>query len=438
MRRFEELEVVGDGAFGIVTKCRDKETGDLVAIKKMKKRYSSFEECLQLKEVKSLRKIKHQNIVRLLQVFRENEYLYLVFELMGKSLLNTINLRGGYPEDDIRKIMTQILTGLNYIHKQGFFHRDMKPDNLLWKDDDMSVLKIADFGLAREIRSRPPYTEYISTRWYRAPENILKFPNYNSPIDIWACGVIMAELFIARPLFQGTSETDQLYKIMAIIGPPTQKTWPEGVAYANKMGIRFSTTTACGLASVITNASQQALSLISTMLRYDPSKRPNAGQCLHHPFFTNPSSNISSNITNNIISNNNNNSNSNKSYEEHSTTNRSYNNQTYLNSKNSKDQRPSNSNSLSGSNSFRYNNYNYIPYQNNNVNPNTMSNGLLKDSSQHHPPYSMLNLVAGRNNGLPSNTGKKISGNLSFPALSNTNDFHKNNDSDFDDIFDDL
>lgn len=314
MRRFEELEVVGDGAFGIVTKCRDKETGDLVAIKKMKRRYSSFEECLQLKEVKSLRKIKHQNIVRLLQVFRENEYLYLVFELMGKSLLHTINVRGGYPEDDIRKIMASILTGLSYIHKQGFFHRDMKPDNLLWKDDDMSVLKIADFGLAREIRSRPPYTEYISTRWYRAPENILRFPNYNSPVDIWACGVIMAELFIARPLFQGTSETDQLYKIIAIIGPPTQKTWPEGVAYANKTGVRFSSTPACGLASVITNASQQALSLIGSMLRYDPSKRPSASQCLHHPFFTNPSSNTNTTSSSN---NNNNHISYNKPHEEY-------------------------------------------------------------------------------------------------------------------------
>ena len=428
MRRFEVIEVIGDGAFGIVTKCKDKETGELVAIKKMKKRYSSFEECLQLKEVKSLRKIKHQNIVRLLQVFRENEYLYLVFELMGKSLLNTINMRGGYPEDDIRKIMTEILTGLNVVHKQGFFHRDMKPDNLLWKDEDMSVLKIADFGLAREIRSRPPYTEYISTRWYRAPENILRFPNYNSPVDIWACGVIMAELFIAKPLFQGTSETDQLYKIMAIIGPPTQKTWPEGVAYANKMGIRFSTTPACGLASVISNASPQALSLISSMLRYDPSRRPSAGQCLHHPFFTSPTPNNTSKPSSPTKL---------KNHEEHqnySLTNQNYyNNQASLNSK---DYKSNNNNNFSESNSFRFNNHSYSPYQNNNINPNAMNSGFLKESSQHHPPYSsMLNLVTGKNSGLPSNSGKKISGNLSFPALSNTNDFSKKKDFDFDDIF---
>ena len=193
------------------------------------------------------------------------------------------------------------------------------------------------FGLAREIRSRPPYTEYISTRWYRAPENILRIVNYNSPVDIWACGVIMAELFIARPLFQGTSETDQLYKIMAIIGPPNQKTWPEGVAYANKMGFRFPTTPATGLASVIPKASETALSLISSMLRYDPSRRPSANQCLHHPFFTNPSSNSISNNCNqsNSISNYNK---SQENIQNYSSTNKLYdNNQASLAEKNSKD-----------------------------------------------------------------------------------------------------
>lgn len=109
-------------------------------------------------------------------------------------------------------------------------------------------------------------------------------------------------------------------------------------------------------------------------------------------------------------------------------------NQAYSLSKNSKDQKSSNSNNVSASNSFRRSNYNYNPYQNNNINPNTMNNpSLLKDNSQHHPPYSMLNLVTGKNGGLPSNPAKRISGNLSFPDLSNSK-----NDPDFDDIFDNL
>jgi protein kinase len=282
MKRFEELEVLGNGAFGTVTKCRDKETGEIIAIKKMKQRYGSFEECLQLKEVKSLRKIKHPNIVKLLQVFRENEYLFLVFELLGKSLLKTATERGCYPENDVRSIMWQVLTGLAYAHRQGFFHRDLKPDNLLWKDD---VLKIADFGLAREIRSRPPYTEYCGTRWYRAPEIILRSEFYNSPVDIWAAGVIMVELVTGRAIFQGTSENDQIYKIFGILGTPTQRTWADGIRLANRMGIRFPTTVSVGLASAAPNASPDAMGLMTEMLRFDPARRPSAAQALQHDFF---------------------------------------------------------------------------------------------------------------------------------------------------------
>ena len=97
------------------------------------------------------------------------------------------------------------MVGLAYMHKHGFFHRDLKPENLLVKGDSV---KIADFGLAREIRSRPPFTDYVSTRWYRAPEILLRSTNYNSPVDMFACGAIMAELYLLRPLFPGNNETD--------------------------------------------------------------------------------------------------------------------------------------------------------------------------------------------------------------------------------------
>jgi protein kinase len=282
MRRYEELEVLGNGAFGTVTKCRDKETGEVVAIKKMKQRYSSFDECLQLKEVKSLRKIKHANVVKLLQVFRENEFLYLVFELLGKSLLKTITDHGAHSEEEVKAIMTQILTGLAGVHRQGFFHRDLKPDNLLWLDD---TLKIADFGLAREIRSRPPFSEYCGTRWYRAPEIILRSEFYNSPVDIWSAAVIMIELFLGRAVFPGTSETDQIYKIFAVLGTPNQRSWPDGIRLANRMGIRFPTAVPTGLAVLLPHASPAALALLTEMLRFDPARRPSATQALQHEWF---------------------------------------------------------------------------------------------------------------------------------------------------------
>ena len=288
MKRFETLGVLGDGGFGTVYKCRDRETGDLVALKKIKQKFSSFDECLQLKEVKSLRKIKHPNVVKLLQVFRESETLYLVFELMGETLLKTIShysQRGqSFTESEVRSIMFQIFTALAYIHKQGFFHRDMKPDNIMWGEN--GVIKISDFGLAREIRSRPPYTEYISTRWYRAPEIVLRSPYYNSPVDIWAAGAIMAELFMGKPIFPGISETDQMYKIINVLGTPNIQQWPDAAKLANKLNLRFPQVVPVPLESLMPNASRSAISLMNDIFKYDPARRPSASQVLQHPFFT--------------------------------------------------------------------------------------------------------------------------------------------------------
>lgn len=291
MRRFEEIAVIGDGAFGVVQKCRDRETGEIVAIKKMKQRYATFDECLQLKEVKSLRKIKHENVMRLLQVFRENDHLYLVTEFYPDgSLLKTIqNHSKPFTEDEVRNVIFQLLEGLAFVHRQGFFHRDIKPENLLWSG---KVLKIADFGLAREIRSRPPYTEYISTRWYRAPEIVYRSDFYNSPVDIWAVGTIMAELYTLKPIFQGSSETDQLFKICSVLGTPGPNNWPDGVKYATRLGIRLPQFAPTPLSVILPNASPEAVDLISELLRYDPAKRPSASQALQHDFFKGPKTSI--------------------------------------------------------------------------------------------------------------------------------------------------
>lgn len=110
----------------------------------------------------------------------------------------------------------------------------MKPENILVAPD--LTIKIIDFGIAREIRSKPPYTEYISTRWYRAPELLFKFPIYSAAVDVFAVGCIVAEMYLGRPLFLGTSEMDQISKIVSVLGSPGS-TWPEGVKQATKRGI---------------------------------------------------------------------------------------------------------------------------------------------------------------------------------------------------------
>jgi serine/threonine protein kinase len=138
-------------------------------------------------------------------------YFSQIFEHMECNLYELMKDRKKYfPESQLRNHMYQILQGLNFMHKHGYFHRDMKPENVLVSKD---VTKIADFGLAREIRSRPPYTEYVSTRWYRAPEVLLRSRNYNAPIDVFAVGCIMAELYMLRPLFPGSSEQDMINKV---------------------------------------------------------------------------------------------------------------------------------------------------------------------------------------------------------------------------------
>lgn len=134
----------------------------------------------------------------------------------------------------IKTLIYQTASGLAYMHRKGFFHRDMKPENLLVTKKN--VVKIADFGLAREIRSSPPYTDYISTRWYRAPEILLRSTNYNSGVDIFALGCIMAELYNLNPLFTGDSQIDQLNKIIAVLGT-IPSSWEKGQKLIKKMGI---------------------------------------------------------------------------------------------------------------------------------------------------------------------------------------------------------
>jgi len=202
MNRYKIIKTVGDGTYGSVIKAVHRTTGEVVAIKRMKKKFYSWDECMQLREIRSLKRLNHSNIVKLKEVIRESNLLYFVFEYLDQNVYQLTKDRTKYlPEAKIRNIMFQIFQGLAHMHKFGYFHRDMKPENLLITND--GIVKLADFGLAREIRSRPPFTDYVSTRWYRAPEVLLRSLNYNSPIDVWACGAIMAELYTFRPLFSG-------------------------------------------------------------------------------------------------------------------------------------------------------------------------------------------------------------------------------------------
>lgn len=288
MNRYLQLEELGNGTYGSVLLGQRVDTGEKVAIKKMKRKYYSWDEAMNLREVKSLKKLSHNNVVKLKEVIRENDTLYFVFEYMKENLYQLMKERyesgaKTFPEHMIRNMMYQVLQGLAFMHKHGYFHRDMKPENLLCMGPDL--VKIADFGLAREIRSRPPYTDYVSTRWYRAPEVLLRSTMYSAPIDIWAVGCIMVELYTFRPLFPGNSEIDEIFKICSVIGTPDKREWPEGFKLAAAMNFKFPQFSATPLSTLIPNASPEANALMTDMLRWNPAKRPSAQQALRYPYF---------------------------------------------------------------------------------------------------------------------------------------------------------
>uniref|UniRef100_A0A8C6TWN0 Protein kinase domain-containing protein n=1 Tax=Neogobius melanostomus TaxID=47308 RepID=A0A8C6TWN0_9GOBI len=214
-----------------------------------------------------LKKLNHANVIKLKEVIRENDHLYFIFEYMKENLYQLMKDRTRlFPESALRNIMFQILQGLAFIHKHGFFYRDMKPENLLCMGPEL--VKIADFGLAREIRSRPPYTDYVSTRWYRAPEVLLRSISYSSPIDQWA------ELYTLRPLFPGSSEVDTIFKICQVLGTPKKNDWPEGYLLANAMNFCWPQCVPSSLKTLIPNASPEAIHLMTDFLQWDPKKRP--------------------------------------------------------------------------------------------------------------------------------------------------------------------
>ncbi|XP_047972715.1 serine/threonine-protein kinase MHK-like isoform X2 [Salvia hispanica] len=185
-------------------------------------------------------------------------------------------------EDEIRGLMAQLLQGLAHVHKHGYVHRDLKPENLLVTNN---IIKIADFGLARELSSSPPFTDYVSTRWYRAPEVLLQSSSYTPAIDMWAVGAILSELFTLHPIFPGESEIDQLYKICCVLGAPDWRAFPQATNISRLVDISYSEVMPTDFSDIVPNASLEARDLIKKLCSWDPLRRPTADQCLEHPFF---------------------------------------------------------------------------------------------------------------------------------------------------------
>lgn len=291
MNKYEVLSVVGEGAYGVVLKCRNKENGEIVAIKKFKE--SEDDEILRkttLREVKILRMLRHVNIVCLKEAFKRKAKLYLVFEFADKNLLEVLEEQpSGLDPEVVRAYTYQLVLAIHWCHSNSVIHRDIKPENLLI-NLKTKTLKLCDFGFARVIsKSNDDLTDYVATRWYRAPELLLGSTNYSFGVDMWAIGCIMGEISDGQPIFPGDSEVDQLYIIQKVIGPLTPEHQELFMLNPRFAGLKFPDMSRPETLQkkYVGKLSKRALSIMKGLLSMEPTERPNSDQCLQHPYFEN-------------------------------------------------------------------------------------------------------------------------------------------------------
>uniref|UniRef100_A0A665TS56 Cyclin-dependent kinase-like 2 n=1 Tax=Echeneis naucrates TaxID=173247 RepID=A0A665TS56_ECHNA len=220
MERYESLGLVGEGSYGAVLKCRHRDSGRLVAIKKfLDSDDDKTVKKIALREIKLLRRLRHGNLVNLLEVWKRRRHWYLVFEFVERTLLEDLEQNpSGLDLNTSRQYLYQILRAAAFCHQQNIIHRDIKPENILISQG--GVVKLCDFGFARTVALPAEgivYTDYVATRWYRAPELLVGDIKYGKPVDVWAVGCLLLEMLTGQPLFPGDSDLDQIYHILLFL-----------------------------------------------------------------------------------------------------------------------------------------------------------------------------------------------------------------------------
>ncbi|XP_074651278.1 MAPK/MAK/MRK overlapping kinase-like isoform X2 [Tubulanus polymorphus] len=286
MQKYKILGKKGEGTFSEVLKCQNIKDGTYWACKKMKQHYDGVEQVNNLREIQALRRLNpHVNILELHEVIFEKKsgVLVLVCELMDMNIYELIRGRRQFlPEPKIKSYMYQLCKSLDHMHRNGIFHRDVKPENILIKDE---LLKLADFGSCRSVYSKQPYTEYISTRWYRAPECLLTDGYYTYKMDMWSVGCVFFEIMSLHPLFPGSNEVDQIAKIHDVMGTPEANILNKLRNKARGMNFNFPPKKGSGIEKHLPHASAECLELIYQLCSYDPDERISAKQALRHTYF---------------------------------------------------------------------------------------------------------------------------------------------------------
>ncbi|WVZ78846.1 hypothetical protein U9M48_026496 [Paspalum notatum var. saurae] len=286
---YDKIEKVGQGTYSNVYKARERGTGRIVALKKVRFDTSESESVrFMAREMRILQRLDHPNVIKLegIATSRMHRSIYLVFDFMYSDLTRVIARPGErLTEPQIKCYMQQLLAGLQHCHERGILHRDIKGSNLLI--DRHGVLKIGDFGLANYYGPgrRRPLTSRVVTLWYRAPELLLGSTDYGVGIDLWSAGCLLAEMFFGKPLMPGRTEVEQLFKIFSLCGSPPDDYWRKmKLSPAFKPPKAYKPT----MAEKFRDLPPSSLGLLATLLALDPAARGTAAHALQSSFFRAP------------------------------------------------------------------------------------------------------------------------------------------------------
>ncbi|CAH9116908.1 unnamed protein product [Cuscuta epithymum] len=284
---FQKLDKIGQGTYSSVYRAHDLEAKKVVALKKVRFVNMDPESVrFMAREIIILRRLDHPNVMKLegLVTSRVSGHLYLVFEYMEHDLAGLVSSPAiGFTESQIKCYMQQLFHGLKHCHSRGVLHRDIKGSNLLI--DNNGNLKIGDFGLATFVSTNQPLTSRVVTLWYRPPELLLGATDYGVAVDLWSSGCILAELFAGKPIMPGRTEVEQLHKIFKLCGSPSDEYWtksklPHTTIFKPQQPYKRR------VADTFKDFPHSALSILESLLAFEPECRGSASSALQSEFFT--------------------------------------------------------------------------------------------------------------------------------------------------------
>ncbi|XP_037006750.2 cyclin-dependent kinase-like 3 isoform X2 [Artibeus jamaicensis] len=287
MEMYETLGKVGEGSYGTVMKCKHKDTGQIVAIKIFYEKPEKSVNKIAMREIKFLKQFHHENLVNLIEVFRQKKKIHLVFEFIDHTILDELqHYCHGLESKRLKKYLFQIIRAIEYLHNNNIIHRDIKPENILVSQS--GITKLCDFGFARTLAAPGDiYTDYVATRWYRAPELVLKDTCYGKPVDIWALGCMIIEMATGNPFLPSSSDLDLLHKIVLKVGnltPHLQNIFSKSPVFAGVILPQVQHPK--NARKKYPKLNGFLADIVHACLQIDPAERISCTDLLHHEYFT--------------------------------------------------------------------------------------------------------------------------------------------------------